>query len=59
MISRTFKIEIAELRSRPAELMVRTVCKYPCRITVEHGSRSINAKSMMGVFSLELAERCV
>lgn len=56
MISRTFKIEIAELRSRSAELMVRTACKYPCRITVEHGSRSINAKSMMGVFSLELAE---
>ncbi len=55
MISRTFKIDIAKLSSRPAELMVRTAGKYPCRITVERGASRINAKSMMGVFSLELA----
>lgn len=40
------------LRSQPAAELVRIACKYPCRISLEYMEKRINAKSMMGVFSL-------
>ena len=55
MVSETFVIGGAGLRSRQAEKMVRTACKFASRISVTHLSKTINAKSMMGVFSLEVA----
>ena len=40
------------LQSRAAALLVQEACKYTSRILIEQGSKTINAKSMMGVLSL-------
>ena len=40
------------LQSRPAALLVSEACKYASRILVEQGGKTANAKSMMGVLSL-------
>lgn len=52
MISKQFTMGMDGLWSRPAELLVRTAEKYACKITVEHMDKCMDAKSMMGVFSL-------
>lgn len=52
MLSRSFTICGYGLRSRQVEHIVRVANKYPCRISIEYGPKRVNAKSMMGVFSL-------
>lgn len=55
MVTETFVIGGAGLRSRQAERLVRTASKFLSRISVTHLAKTINAKSMMGVFSLVVA----
>ena len=40
------------LHSRTAVLLVQTACRFNSHIRIEHGTKIINAKSMMGVLSL-------
>jgi phosphotransferase system HPr (HPr) family protein len=42
------------LQSRPAALFVQEACKYASRILIEQGGKTANAKSMMGVLSLNM-----
>ena len=45
------------LQSRTAVLLVQVACKFVARIRIEQGTKVINAKSMMGVLSLGVAEK--
>ncbi len=45
------------LQSRNAVLLVQTACKFNARIRIEQGVKIINAKSMMGVLSLGIAQK--
>lgn len=45
------------LQSRPAALLVQVACKFNARILIEQGQKIINAKSMMGVLSLGIAQK--
>jgi len=40
------------LQSRPAAMFVQEACKYASHIVIEQGGKTANAKSMMGVLSL-------
>ncbi len=45
------------LQSRAAVLLVQVACKFNARIRIEQGTKIINAKSMMGVLSLGIAQQ--
>lgn len=45
------------LQSRSAALLVQEACKYSSRILIEQGGKTANAKSMMGVLSLNVPSR--
>ena len=45
------------LQSRAAVLLVQTACRFDSRIRIEQGAKIINAKSMMGVLSLGVAQK--
>jgi phosphotransferase system HPr (HPr) family protein len=40
------------LHARPASAFVKTASKFKSNITVQHGERSSNAKSILGVLTL-------
>ena len=40
------------LQPRPAALLVQEACKYTSQIVIEQGGKTANAKSMMGILSL-------
>lgn len=40
------------IHARPAELFVKEVSAFPCKITVAKGSREVDAKRILGVMSL-------
>jgi phosphocarrier protein len=40
------------LHARPAALLVQTISRYECDITITKGTKKINAKSIMGVMML-------
>lgn len=44
----------SRLQSRPAAMLVQEACKYASRIWIEQGDKTVNAKSMMGVLSLDM-----
>ena len=41
------------LGGRPIAELVQVASKYESRVYLEHGSRKVNAKSIMGMMSLE------
>ena len=41
------------LDGRPIAELVQVASKYESRVYLEHGSRKVNAKSIMGMMSLE------
>jgi phosphotransferase system HPr (HPr) family protein len=43
------------LNARPAALFVQVSSKYDSRIWVEVGTKKVNAKSIMGIMSLNVA----
>lgn len=45
------------LQSRPAALLVQVASKFKSDIRIEQGMKIINAKSMMGVLALGIAEQ--
>ena len=42
------------LHARPAALLTKTANLFDCRITIRKGDKTIDAKSIMGIFSLDL-----
>lgn len=57
MVSRSMTINIPSgLEARPVALLVQVASQYESKIMVEAGDKKINAKSIMGMMSLGLAE---
>jgi phosphocarrier protein HPr len=53
MVSRQVTIVSDEgIQAQDASLLVQIASRFSSRISIEHGNRVVNAKSMMGVFSL-------
>ena len=57
MVSKEIKIELASgLEARPAAMLVQVASQYESSIYVESGEKRVNAKSIMGMMTLGLAE---
>lgn len=57
MISRDVTITNSSgLHARPATFFIQKANTYPCAIWVENGDRKVNAKSLLGVLSLGIAQ---
>lgn len=57
MVSRNMTINIPSgLEARPVALLVQVASQYESKIMVQTGDKQINAKSIMGMMSLGLAE---
>ena len=55
MTMRNIQIQLENgLEARPVALLVQEASKYESRIYVQSGDRKVNAKSIMGIFSLDL-----
>ena len=55
MTKKTMKVTIGnELDVRPIAELVQVASKYDSRIYIELGTKRVNAKSIMGMMSLEL-----
>ena len=56
MITKNMKIEIQSgLEARPVAMFVQTASQYDSSIYVEHETKRVNAKSIMGMMTLGLA----
>ena len=57
MIKKPLKIKCDDgLDARPIALLVQEASQYESRVFIEIGSKKINAKSIMGMMSLDLLE---
>ena len=57
MVSKSMTINIPKgLEARPVALLVQVGSQYECSIYVEIQEKKVNAKSIMGMMSLGLAE---
>ena len=55
MTKRTMKVALKDgLEARPIAELVQVASKYDSRIYIELGTKRVNAKSIMGMMSLEL-----
>ncbi|MBR3308818.1 MAG: HPr family phosphocarrier protein [Lachnospiraceae bacterium] len=57
MIRREITIELAKgLEARPVAVFVQVASQYDCSIIVEYRDKRVNAKSIMGMMSLGIAQ---
>ena len=57
MIKKPVMIQIRNgLEARPVALLVQVASQYNCSIYLENGDKSVNAKSIMGMMTLQLRE---
>lgn len=57
MVARKININIDNNQgARPVALLVQVASRFECHIDVEHEDKKVNAKSIMGMMSLGLAE---
>ena len=57
MTSKCIKIELASgLEARPAAMLVQVASQYESSIYVESDAKRVNAKSIMGMMSIGLAD---
>ena len=57
MIKKPIIIQLASgLEPRPVAVLVQVASQYNSKIYVEDGDRKVNAKSIMGMMSLNLSE---
>ena len=55
MITRTVNVKLPKnLSASPVALLVQKASKFDSIIYIEAGERKVNAKSIMGIFSLDL-----
>ena len=57
MVKKSIKIELSSgLEARPAAMLVQVASQYDSKIYLEADSKRVNAKSIMGMMSLSLAD---
>ena len=57
MLKKCVRVELPSgLEARPAAMLVQTASQYESRIYVEIAEKKVNAKSIMGMMSLGIAE---
>ena len=57
MVKKTITIELSSgLEARPVAMLVQVASQYDSSIYVESGEKRVNAKSIMGMMSLNLSE---
>lgn len=57
MVGRQIKIELASgLEARPAAMLVQVASQFESSIYIQSGTKRVNAKSIMGMMTLGLAE---
>ena len=57
MTSKKIKIELTSgLQARPAAMLVQVASRYESSIYLEYEAKRVNAKSIMGMMTLELSE---
>ena len=57
MIKKPITIQISNgLEARPVAMLVQVASQYESRIQVESGDKHVNAKSIMGMMTLQLRE---
>ena len=57
MVKKTVTVQREEgLEARPIAMLVQKASQFSSRVHIEVGTKSINAKSIMGMMSLALAE---
>lgn len=57
MVSRTIKVNlVADAEARPVAVLVQKASQYESKVYIQSGERRINAKSIMGMMSLGLAQ---
>ncbi len=57
MIRRDITIELAKgLEARPVAIFVQVASQFDCSIIVEYRDKRVNAKSIMGMMSLGIAQ---
>ena len=55
MVKKSIKIELSSgLEARPAAMLVQVASQYDSKIYLEADSKRVNAKSIMGMMSLNL-----
>ena len=57
MISETVKVNLAaDAEARPVAVLVQKASQYESKVYIQSGDKKINAKSIMGMMSLGLAQ---
>ena len=46
----------AGIHARPAAIIAQTANKFACEVTLSRDDSDVNAKSIMGIFSLDLSK---
>ena len=55
MVSETIKVNLAaDAEARPVAVLVQKASQYESRVYIQAGDKKINAKSIMGMMSLQL-----
>ena len=57
MVSKTIKVNlVADADARPVAVLVQKASQFESKVYIQSGDRRINAKSIMGMMSLGLAQ---
>ena len=57
MVSKTIKVNLAaDAEARPVAVLVQKASQFDSKVYIQSGDRKINAKSLMGMMSLGLAQ---
>ena len=57
MVSKTIKVNLAaDAEARPVAVLVQKASQFDSKVDIQSGDRKINAKSIMGMMSLGLAQ---
>lgn len=57
MVSETIKVNLAaDAEARPVAVLVQKASQYDSKVYIQAGDKKINAKSIMGMMSLGLAQ---
>ena len=57
MVSKTIKVNLAaDAEARPVAVLVQKASQFDSKVYIQSGDRKINAKSIMGMMSLGLAQ---
>lgn len=55
MIRKSIDVSVGTESGRPIAMLVQVACKYQSKINICQGTKTVNAKSIMGMMTLGLA----